>query len=58
MKNNIFRCDKDNLDSCLRKLFNKEFSNKYENKNNGLWISMKLLHGDIKQVKTKLVILM
>lgn len=45
-------CDKDNLDGTLRKLLNKEWNK--NDKNQGLWVSMKLLHGDIKQVNHKI----
>ena len=46
-----FRCfDRDNLDGTLRRIFTlKELSHK-EHKGQGLWTSLKLLHGDLKQV--------
>lgn len=41
-------CEKDNLDQTLRKIIGKE---KIENKNHALFVSMKLLRGDLKQVR-------
>ncbi|XP_030761843.1 dedicator of cytokinesis protein 1 isoform X2 [Sitophilus oryzae] len=41
-------CEKDNLDQTLRKIISKE---KLENKNQALFVSMKLLRGDLKQVR-------
>ncbi|XP_071445315.1 dedicator of cytokinesis protein 1 isoform X2 [Hetaerina americana] len=44
-------CDRDNLDSTLKKIIAiKEITQK-EHKGQGLWISLKLLHGDLKQVR-------
>ena len=44
-------CERDNFDSLLRKVItNKEYVNKTENKGQGLWISLKLLSGDINQL--------
>lgn len=41
-------CDKDNLDGTLRKILNNKDIN---SKGQSLWVSVKLLHGDIKQVR-------
>ncbi|XP_066248093.1 dedicator of cytokinesis protein 1 isoform X1 [Euwallacea similis] len=41
-------CDKDNLDQVLRKIITKE---KMDPKNQALFVSMKLLRGDLKQVR-------
>ncbi|CAG9857501.1 unnamed protein product [Phyllotreta striolata] len=41
-------CEKDNLEQTLRKTITKE---KFENKNHSLFVSMKLLRGDLKQVR-------
>ncbi|XP_031352316.1 dedicator of cytokinesis protein 1-like isoform X2 [Photinus pyralis] len=46
----FYSCDKDNLDQTLRKFINKD-TNKNEGKNQALFVSMKLLHGDLKQVR-------
>ncbi|XP_017782334.1 PREDICTED: dedicator of cytokinesis protein 1 isoform X3 [Nicrophorus vespilloides] len=46
----FYNCDKDNLEQTLRKITNKE-DGKSDNKNQSLFISMKLLHGDLKQVR-------
>lgn len=43
----LYSCDKDNLDQVLRKIISKE---KVELKNQALFVSMKLLRGDLKQV--------
>lgn len=45
----FFSCEKDNLEQTLRKIISKE--SKIENKNQALFVSMKLLHGDLKQVR-------
>jgi hypothetical protein len=43
-------CERDNLDGTLRRIFTlKELTHK-EHKGQGLWTSLKLLHGDLKQV--------
>lgn len=44
-----FSCEKDNLEQTLRKIMNKDYS-KNDGKNQALFISLKLLHGDLKQV--------
>lgn len=57
MKNSInaifieihFSCEKDNLEQTLRKIISKDFA-KNDNKNQALFVSMKLLRGDLKQV--------
>ncbi|XP_060530077.1 dedicator of cytokinesis protein 1 isoform X2 [Cylas formicarius] len=41
-------CERDNLEQTLRKIMGKE---KAENKNQALFVSMKLLRGDLKQVR-------
>ncbi|XP_019762944.2 dedicator of cytokinesis protein 2 isoform X3 [Dendroctonus ponderosae] len=41
-------CEKDNLDQTLRKIITKE---RIEHKNPALFVSMKLLRGDLKQVR-------
>ncbi|CAH1170856.1 unnamed protein product [Phaedon cochleariae] len=41
-------CDRDNLEQTLRKIITKE---KVENKNYSLFVSIKLLRGDLKQVR-------
>ncbi|CAH2001464.1 unnamed protein product [Acanthoscelides obtectus] len=41
-------CEKDNLEQTLRKVITKE---RFENKNQALFVSMKLLRGDLKQVR-------
>ncbi|XP_076266832.1 dedicator of cytokinesis protein myoblast city isoform X3 [Rhynchophorus ferrugineus] len=41
-------CEKDTLEQTLRKIISKE---KVENKNQALFVSMKLLRGDLKQVR-------
>ncbi|XP_044743403.1 dedicator of cytokinesis protein 1 isoform X2 [Chrysoperla carnea] len=41
-------CDKDNLDGTLKKILNNKELN---SKGQSLWVSVKLLHGDIKQVR-------
>ncbi|CAH1099777.1 unnamed protein product [Psylliodes chrysocephalus] len=41
-------CEKDNLEQTLRKTISKE---KFESKNHSLFVSMKLLRGDLKQVR-------
>ncbi|KAJ8931902.1 hypothetical protein NQ314_015171 [Rhamnusium bicolor] len=41
-------CDKDNLEQTLKKIITKE---RFENKNQALFVSMKLLRGDLKQVR-------
>ena len=43
--------DRDSLDTTLRRLIlsGREISHK-EHKNQGLWVSLRLLHGDLKQV--------
>ncbi|XP_018575461.1 dedicator of cytokinesis protein 2 isoform X2 [Anoplophora glabripennis] len=41
-------CDKDNLEQTLKKIITKE---RLENKNQALFVSMKLLRGDLKQVR-------
>ncbi|GFG33105.1 hypothetical protein Cfor_10663, partial [Coptotermes formosanus] len=44
-------CERDNLDGTLRRIFTlKELTHK-EHKGQGLWTSLKLLHGDLKQVR-------
>ncbi|XP_044753163.1 dedicator of cytokinesis protein 1 [Coccinella septempunctata] len=43
-------CEKDNLEQTLRKIISKDF-NKSDNKNQALFVSMKLLRGDLKQVR-------
>lgn len=46
----LFRCEKDNLENTLKRYLNlKDYSHK-EHKGQGLSVSFKLLHGDIKQV--------
>lgn len=45
----VFRCEKDNLDQTLRKIISNDFA-KNESKTQSLFISMKLLRGDLKQV--------
>lgn len=48
-----FRCEKDNLENTLKRYLNlKDYSHK-EHKGQGLYVSFKLLHGDIKQVLIK-----
>jgi hypothetical protein len=43
-------CERDNLDGTLRRILSvKELTHK-EHKGQGLWTSLKLLHGDLKQV--------
>ena len=43
-------CDRDSLDGTLKRILQlKELTTK-EHKGYGLWASVKLLHGDIKQV--------
>lgn len=49
--NICFRCDKDNLEQTLRKITNKDYV-KSESKNQALFVSLKLLHGDLRQVCT------
>ncbi|KAG8228173.1 hypothetical protein J437_LFUL014408 [Ladona fulva] len=44
-------CDRDNLDSTLKKIIAIKEVTQKEHKGQGLWISLKLLHGDIKQVR-------
>ncbi|KAF5292477.1 hypothetical protein FQA39_LY14024 [Lamprigera yunnana] len=46
----FYNCDKDNLEQTLRKFTNKD-SAKHESKNQALFVSWKLLHGDLKQVR-------
>ncbi|VEN37348.1 unnamed protein product [Callosobruchus maculatus] len=41
-------CEKDNLEQTLRKVITKE---RFENKNQALFVSMKLLRGDLKQAR-------
>lgn len=41
-------CEKDNFDQTLRKLISRE---RQEKNNQSLFVSMKLLHGDLKQVR-------
>ncbi|XP_069695130.1 dedicator of cytokinesis protein 1 isoform X2 [Periplaneta americana] len=44
-------CERDNLDGTLRRILTlKELTHK-EHKGQGLWTSLKLLHGDLKQVR-------
>ncbi|XP_063907750.1 dedicator of cytokinesis protein 1 isoform X2 [Zophobas morio] len=43
-------CDKDNLEQTLKKIMNKDFA-KTEHKNQALFVGMKLLRGDLKQVR-------
>lgn len=42
----FFSCEKDNLEQTLRKIMN----NKLELKNQALFVSLQLLHGDLRQV--------
>ena len=44
-------CDRDSLDGTLRRLIlsGREVSHK-DHKGQGLWVSLRLLHGDLKQV--------
>ncbi|XP_056641342.1 dedicator of cytokinesis protein 1 isoform X3 [Diorhabda sublineata] len=44
----FINCEKDNLEQTLRKTIAKE---KFESKNHSLFVSMKLLRGDLKQVR-------
>ncbi|KAL0276596.1 UNVERIFIED_CONTAM: hypothetical protein PYX00_004139 [Menopon gallinae] len=47
----FFPCEKDNLEQTLKRaIFNKDITQK-EHKGQGLWVSLKLLHGDLKQVR-------
>ncbi|XP_008197863.2 dedicator of cytokinesis protein 1 isoform X2 [Tribolium castaneum] len=46
----FFNCDKDNLEQTLKKIINKDFA-KTEHKNHALFVGMKLLRGDLKQVR-------
>lgn len=50
----LFRCDKDNFEQTLKKTMNKEYV-KSESKNQALFVSLKLLHGDLKQARTPIV---
>ncbi|KAK9873197.1 hypothetical protein WA026_021430 [Henosepilachna vigintioctopunctata] len=43
-------CEKDNLEQTLRKIISKDII-KNDNKNQALFVSMKLLRGDLKQVR-------
>ncbi|XP_059488659.1 dedicator of cytokinesis protein 1 [Neocloeon triangulifer] len=43
--------DKDNLDGTLKKILAGKDMNQKEPKGQGLWTSLKLLHGDLKQVR-------
>ncbi|XP_045475282.1 dedicator of cytokinesis protein 1 isoform X5 [Harmonia axyridis] len=43
-------CEKDNLEQTLKKIISKDFA-KNDNKNQALFVSMKLLRGDLKQVR-------
>ena len=46
----IFRCEKENLESLLKKIItNKDLKGEIKT-GQGLWISVKLLPGDFKQV--------
>ncbi|KAF5308725.1 hypothetical protein FQR65_LT06086 [Abscondita terminalis] len=51
----FYSCEKDNLEQTLRKFTNKD-TGKHENKNQALFVSLKLLHGDLKQVKSEVFI--
>lgn len=45
-----FSFEKDNLEQTLKRaILNKDITQK-EHKGQGLWVSLKLLHGDLKQV--------
>lgn len=47
----FFPCEKESLEQTLKRaLFNKDVAQK-EHKGQGLWVSLKLLHGDLKQVR-------
>ncbi|KAJ8938705.1 hypothetical protein NQ318_007993 [Aromia moschata] len=48
LKSVLMNCDKDSLEQTLRKIITKE---KIENKNQALFVSLKLLRGDLKQVR-------
>ncbi|KAF4529699.1 hypothetical protein B566_EDAN016654, partial [Ephemera danica] len=43
--------EKDTLDSTLKKILNTKELNQKDHKGQGLWTSLKLLHGDLKQVR-------
>ena len=44
----FYSCEKDNLEQTLKKIMNKDTKN--DSKNQCLFVSLKLLHGDLKQV--------
>lgn len=43
-------CERDNLDGTLRRILTLKELPQKEHKGQGLWTSLKLLHGDLKQV--------
>ncbi|XP_022903729.1 dedicator of cytokinesis protein 1 isoform X3 [Onthophagus taurus] len=45
----FYNCERDNLEQTLRKIINKDTKNEY--KQPCLFVSYKLLHGDVKQVR-------
>lgn len=47
-----FRCsERDFLDNLLRKILTSKEVTQKEHKGQGLWVCLKLLHGDLKQVR-------
>ncbi|XP_023708307.1 dedicator of cytokinesis protein 1 isoform X4 [Cryptotermes secundus] len=44
-------CERDNLDGTLRRILTLKELPQKEHKGQGLWTSLKLLHGDLKQVR-------
>ncbi|GLG95600.1 uncharacterized protein GBIM_02534 [Gryllus bimaculatus] len=44
-------CDRDNLDGTLRRILTVKDLTQREHKGQGLWISLRLLHGDLKQAR-------
>lgn len=48
----FFRCnERDFLDNLLRKVLTSKEVTQKEHKGQGLWVCLKLLHGDLKQVR-------
>ncbi|KAK9692481.1 DHR-2, Lobe A [Popillia japonica] len=46
----FYNCEKDNLEQTLRKIMNRDPKNEFK-QNQCLFVSWKLLHGDVKQVR-------